>query len=562
MRAAIYARVSTDEQVEGYSLDAQLRACRQHCSDRGWQVVAEYVEEGRSARHEDLRRRPQFSAMMQAADSRAFDLVLVHKLDRFARNTLVLLTCLNRLGNAGVAFASVTEQQLDYSTPQGRLFLVMLGALAEWYSNNLSHETRKGKAERKAQGLYNGLLPFGLVKGEDGLPVPDKRQLQNGSCNWEGYLLAMRTAAEGASDAEVARALNARGFRTTGNRGQNLWRKDSVRRLLTNRIFLGELPDGKGGWLPGKHSAYVDRELFERVQAARGENRTFAATRSTNGRGQTYSLTGLLRCWYCQEAQRRPGTVQITHQRDAIRTYCYGRNQGLDCPQRGTLLEVVEAQIEDWLAGIVLPDDVIERAIAELARQAREIDDPERERRQLENRLARLREMYEWGDLSRAEYQLGRDQIRQRLQALAPTSRQRRDLEMVASLVRSAHATWRASDGPQRNRLLTSLVSKVVIKDDQVVEIAPRPDVSLLVPGGSILSTVGRKRRGSLPLDRAQRYSVPHNLLPTERLREIAEDAATSSIAQAAREHNISRQTVRRALELHGLASPWEGCRH
>ena len=125
-RVAIYVRVSTEEQVEGYSLDAQRRAARAYCAERGWQIRVEYVEKGRSARYEDLSRRPQFKAMLEAAEDHHFDVVLVHKLDRFARNLLVLLTSLNRLGKANMSFVSVAEQ-MDYSTPQGRLFLIMLG---------------------------------------------------------------------------------------------------------------------------------------------------------------------------------------------------------------------------------------------------------------------------------------------------------------------------------------------------------------------------------------------------------------------------------------------------
>src|SRR5215831_16577882 len=141
--------------------------------------------------------------MLEAAEARQVEVVLVQKLDRFARNLLVLLTSLNRLGRADVSFVSVTEQ-IDYSTPQGRLFLIMLGALAEWYSNNLSEETGKGKRERARQGLHNGLVPFGTVAGPAGVAVGDARPLRVDGApetsNLEGLRLAFRLAAEGASD--------------------------------------------------------------------------------------------------------------------------------------------------------------------------------------------------------------------------------------------------------------------------------------------------------------------------------------------------------------------------
>lgn len=62
---------------------------------------------------------------------------------------------------------------MDFTTPSGKVHLALLGAFAQYYSDNLSQETKKGWAERRAQGLYCGLLPFGAIKGEDGVPVPD-----------------------------------------------------------------------------------------------------------------------------------------------------------------------------------------------------------------------------------------------------------------------------------------------------------------------------------------------------------------------------------------------------
>jgi DNA invertase Pin-like site-specific DNA recombinase len=95
----------------------------------------------------------------------------------------------------------------------------MLGALAEWYSRNLSAETAKGWAERKRRGRYAGRLPFGVLKGEDGVPVSDTRPLdppeagRNTTTNHAGLVLAFQHAADGATDAEVAEALHAAGYR-------------------------------------------------------------------------------------------------------------------------------------------------------------------------------------------------------------------------------------------------------------------------------------------------------------------------------------------------------------
>ena len=171
MRAALYARVSSEEQVEGYSVDAQRRAFQALCEGRGWTPHREYIEEGKSARTENLNKRPVFNQMIADALSGQFDVLVVHKLDRFSRNLRVTLDYFDRLLKAKVAFVSINEQ-MDFTTPSGKVHLALLGAFAQYYSDNLSQETKKGWAERRAQGLYCGPLPFGVMKGEDGVSVP------------------------------------------------------------------------------------------------------------------------------------------------------------------------------------------------------------------------------------------------------------------------------------------------------------------------------------------------------------------------------------------------------
>ncbi len=109
LRAGIYCRVSREEQVQGYSLDAQARACREYATSRGWSVASEYREEGRSARTDVIARRPEFRRLLDDVRPGQFDVVIVHKVDRFARNLRISFEALDVLGRAGVAFVSVTE---------------------------------------------------------------------------------------------------------------------------------------------------------------------------------------------------------------------------------------------------------------------------------------------------------------------------------------------------------------------------------------------------------------------------------------------------------------------
>lgn len=139
MRAAIYMRVSTDEQVDGYSLAAQERACRA------------YADEGDSAFKDAQGERPALRRVIADYRRGWIGAVIVHKLNRFFRRTKLLLDTVEDMEQRGVVFVSVCEQ-IDFGTPIGRVMLTNLGAFAEYYSRNLSTETAKGLREKADQG--------------------------------------------------------------------------------------------------------------------------------------------------------------------------------------------------------------------------------------------------------------------------------------------------------------------------------------------------------------------------------------------------------------------------
>jgi len=355
-RAAIYVRVSSDEQVQGYSLDAQERAGRLYCEMQAWKVGQLYRDEGRSARSEQIAKRPAFMQMLQDAEAGMIDVVIVHKLDRFARNLVVAIETLKRLEQAGVSFVSISEQR-DFSTPIGKMTLSVLASLAQYYSDNLSCETKKGKAERKRQGLYNGLLPFGVTANAVGVPVLN---MAPWACNAEtraelipaaGLHLAFTLAAEHRSDKEIAKALNSEGYLTSGNRGQNSFTKDTVRPILCNRFYLGELPDGNGGWLPGKHGALIEPGLFERAQVARRANQPHPRRVSTIR--TPWALSGLARCGSCG------GSMTLTgNQNGKRRIQCSGRTQASVAKSHHFSPPESKIKLGNYLAALLSPTNV------------------------------------------------------------------------------------------------------------------------------------------------------------------------------------------------------------
>ena len=111
-----YIRVSSQGQVNGHSLDAQERLFLELCKNRDWVPVKIYREEGRSAHVDSISKRPVFRQLLEDASKNEFDVVVVHTLDRWARNTRIALESLGNLAKYNVALVSITEN-IDYSTP-------------------------------------------------------------------------------------------------------------------------------------------------------------------------------------------------------------------------------------------------------------------------------------------------------------------------------------------------------------------------------------------------------------------------------------------------------------
>jgi site-specific DNA recombinase len=508
VRAVAYVRVSSEEQVEGYSLAAQERAVRAYCEAHGWELLNIYPDEGRSAWTDDLSKRPAFARMLEDAETGAFDVLIVHKLDRFARNVIVALETLHELEAHDVGFVSLSES-MDFTTPIGKVILTTLASFAEYYSANLSAETKKGKAERKAQGLYNGLLPFGVVKGQGGVPVLDLVPRDNGLSNADGLLMAFELAASGKSDREIAQALNDAGYRTTGNRGANRFTRDTVRPILQNRFCLGELTDGNGGWMPGRHKALLDPVLFEQAQAARAIN-TSPRIRTAQA-ASPWALTGLGTCGTCGKPLRLYGPRRVQ---------CSGKRAGLECDEPTFKASMVEDQLVAHLSRFKIPAPERTSLIAEWERAQTRQTDPKAARERLDREFKRLRELYLSGDIEAEEYRARKDSIAAQRAALSSDQRPGTG-ERLASYMADIAAAWEVATPSERNKIARELFDEVIVENKTAVAVVPRPAMrpffeSIACHTPDEMSR-WRKRRGSVERDRLRAATADSHSLPGKR---------------------------------------------
>lgn len=145
METAIYARVSPNN---GQDPEMQLRELREYCQRRGWQLAGEYVDAGISGAKDS---RPELNRLIADAHRRRFDAVVVWKFDRFARSVSHLLRALETFRSLGIEFVSLSEQ-VDTSTPTGKMVFTVLGAVAELERSLIAERVRAGLRNARAKG--------------------------------------------------------------------------------------------------------------------------------------------------------------------------------------------------------------------------------------------------------------------------------------------------------------------------------------------------------------------------------------------------------------------------
>lgn len=150
MKAAIYARVSTSN--HGQDVGMQTRELAEYLDRRGWQLTGQYLDSGISGAKE---KRPELDRLMADAHRRKFDAVIVWRFDRFARSVSHLLRALETFSSLGIAFVSLSEQ-IDTTTPAGKLVFTVLGAVAELERSLIAERVRAGLRNARAKGKTLG----------------------------------------------------------------------------------------------------------------------------------------------------------------------------------------------------------------------------------------------------------------------------------------------------------------------------------------------------------------------------------------------------------------------
>lgn len=396
IKAVAYARFSSDNQRDE-SIDAQFRAIRKYAEQNDIELISTYEDRAKTGTNAD---REGLQRMVSDSRNGEFQLVIVHKFDRFARDRLDSVVYKDMLRKNGVRVISVLERTDD--TPESRMMEGIMESLNQYYSDNLAREVMKGMKENALSCRYTGgYVPFGYkVNAEQKYEIDDDEAVY--------VRFIFDSAVKGMCYNEIATALAQKGVKT---RAGQLFGKNSIYSILRNEKYTGVYvynlrtsKDASGKRnnhtykadediirIEGGVPAIISKEQFQTVQELLDKRKT--GTRTRNNAVQSYLLTGKIKCGicggnYCGNRQRsgRKKNLYLSY-RCNIRS----RKYSAACNNKEISCEHLDKYVLKLLADMLFDERRIPKVIEEYNRSISERSgDSEQELKAMRKSIAKL----------------------------------------------------------------------------------------------------------------------------------------------------------------------------
>ncbi|MGF2146368.1 recombinase family protein [Vagococcus fluvialis] len=377
-RAVAYIRVSTNEQAEhGYSLGAQKEEIEKFCKRHDYEFINTYADEGVSGKNTN--KRPGYQQMMSDASNGKFDVVIVWKLSRLARNMSDVLKTTEALLKEDITFHSLSEN-FDLETSTGRLMLQLLGSFGEFERRQISENVQLAmKSLVRDQKRFAGGRMLGYVSGKnkEGLKIlevePEEAKIVQ-------HIFTRYSQGQGYR--AIANEINRLGYKTVKG---NTFTTTAVKDILNNKAYVGLLTYAKyENWeekrrkgknpnpivVEGSHEPIISKELFNQVQ-----KRLEMETKQPEWNNQGSNLlTGLIKCPECGGPMAASNTTNRLKDGTKRKTRYYScataRNKGAGvCHANSIKAEVAEKFVADRLKEIIQQPEILEGIVAKLNKE-------------------------------------------------------------------------------------------------------------------------------------------------------------------------------------------------
>ena len=456
MNGVIYARYSSDNQREE-SIDGQLRECKAFAEKNGIRIIDSYIDRALSAKTDN---RPQFQQMIKDSSKGLFDVVIVWKLDRFARNRYDSAHYKNILKKNTVKVISATEA--ISSGAEGIILESVLEGMAEYYSVELAEKINRGLTENALKCKYNGgSLALGYrIDNEqhfqvDPMTAPIVREV------FESYK-------NGMTQQEIANALNNKGLRTQRS---SKFKVNNISRILTNRRYIGEYIYS-GTVIPDGIPAIIPKDLFDDVQEILAKSKRAPARHKAE---DDYLLTTKLYCGKCMsfmvgESGRAKGNRYTYYK-------CVNAKRTKTCDKKAIKKDWIENIVVQQVMETIMDDDLINRIIDSvlktLEKENTVVPILKKELAETEKSINNLIKAIEQGIITKSTKQK-LDELEQRKEVLEVQISEENIQQ--PQITREQLEFWfykfRKFDFDKlehRRRLIDSFVNAVILYDDKIV---------------------------------------------------------------------------------------------
>ncbi len=320
--AVIYARYSSERQTE-QSIEGQLRVCKDYAERNNISIIDTYIDRATTGTNDNRR---DFQRMLKDCSKKAWDIVLVYKIDRFSRNKYEMAMHKRTLRDNGIKLVSAMENIPD--TPEGIILESLLEGMAEYYSAELSQKVRRGMNESRQKGLYTGgSILYGYKVENKKILVHDEEA--------EIVRYIFHQCHAGVIVKDIINALHAKGLT---NRGKPFV-KNTIYRMLANEKYIG-IYRHKDEIFTNIYPAIIPKPLFDSIQ------QKIDANKYGKHVSVFYLLKGKMYCGYCgQPMTSESGTTKS----GKVKRYykCFGRKNGSDCQKSILRKEEIEKLVLD-----------------------------------------------------------------------------------------------------------------------------------------------------------------------------------------------------------------------
>ena len=366
---AIYTRVSTEEQAKHYSLDYQELQCKEFIKTKGWDPdkALLYQDPGFSGKSDN---RPAFQRMVYDAQAGKFQVLVIHKLDRFMRNMVLCSQYLQKIvQDFHIPVFFFGDNLMFENEVEMSIQLTMFSWFADYYVKNLSKETAKGKYSKASKGMTNGAAPFGYVKDDKGYLLIEPEEAEAVKMAFESYSTGLY------SDQQIADILNKTGFKT--KRG-HIFSKDTVTGMLQNVTYEGlilytgiKANEKDVIMFQGLHDPIITPELFDKcmnVRMQKNSNPIRDKHLGTPDVSDRFMLQGILVCASCGRKMRTQSRKDHHDFRYLESKSVKGDPCTYQKKSKPIISRIPELQVSMIIDSLILPDEwlsVIQKEIAE-----------------------------------------------------------------------------------------------------------------------------------------------------------------------------------------------------